>query len=113
MFEIIADLLSEFAAILNKRGAQDFMPPQEFVQSTFQRRYVERTSQLQRDRDVVVGALWFELIQEPQSFLRERQRQWAIALNGDQRRQCCKGILRLVVNHLRERRHCACLEQRT
>src|SRR5581483_8129903 len=69
-----------------ERGSQRLVPAQDLVQAPLQRRYVDRSAQRQRDRDVVGGGARGELLEEPEPLLGERERQRAGARRGPQRR---------------------------
>src|ERR1700754_2561737 len=67
-------------------STQDLVTPDEFVQRAPQRFAIERTGQTHGRRNVVCGRARFQLIEEPQTLLRERQREIAIARYGNDRR---------------------------
>src|SRR5581483_8656169 len=65
-----------FAAVARSaiRAAQDGVPCHDLVEGAPQGVAIERAGEAQRDRRVVSGADAFEMVEEPQALLRERER---------------------------------------
>jgi hypothetical protein len=82
----------------------------DFVERALQRLAVQPAPQADRRRHVVQRRARFELVQEPQALLRERQRQRAIALDRHQRRR--RIVSRARLHPQGQRGHCRRLEQR-
>src|SRR5437016_12760411 len=59
------------AADRRKDGAEGFVAPDHFVQSTLEDIQVERSVNSDRNRNVICVAALLELIEEPESLLRE------------------------------------------
>ena len=60
---------------IDERGAERFMPLDDFIQSAFQHKLIDRSAQPEADGDVVHGAVRDEPIEEPETLLGVRQRQ--------------------------------------
>ncbi len=76
----------------------------DFLEAPFERGTVERSGEAQRRRHVVAGALLFELGEEPEPLLRERQRQRCRPVGRAERRQAGPGRLPDLSRQSRHRR---------
>ncbi|OEZ95965.1 hypothetical protein DUGA2_64160 [Duganella sp. HH101] len=81
------DHLHRRAVHAGKAGTQGFVAAYDLVQCTLQRHHVELAVQTDRSRNIVERAARFELIEEPQALLRERQRHGRIAADRHHRRR--------------------------
>jgi hypothetical protein len=72
------DDLDRCAVPFGKGRPQHFVPPADLVQGEFQRRHVERTFDVQGQVQHVGRPVAFQLVEEPQGFLIQRQRQMTV-----------------------------------
>src|SRR5688572_22125022 len=72
--KVFGDDLNQLAVDLIKSRAEDFMPPDDLVETLRRCFSVERTSQPYRQRRVVRGAVRFQLGEKPQPLLRKTRR---------------------------------------
>ena len=85
----------------------------DLAEAPLQEIRVERASEPKRGRDVVEGAAGLELVEKPQTLLRERQREVAVALCAPERRdRLCSGTRTRPLDRARQSRHRGRLEQR-
>ena len=68
------DALNGLTILLHERSTQAFVTLQEGIQSSFERPNIERPAQAHGYRNIIGGLSGVELFEEPQAFLRERQR---------------------------------------
>jgi hypothetical protein len=59
---------------LDETSAQSFMPGNNLVKRPLQRFNAERASQSHANWNIVIGAAWLQLIEEPQALLGEGER---------------------------------------
>ena len=77
------DDLSRLPSHVLKSGPKGLVTPHNFGKCVFQRRPIQRTAQAQRDRHVVVRTVGYQLIQEPEALLGERQLQHFVAAGAN------------------------------
>src|SRR6266542_401454 len=63
-------------------GAKDLVPPDDLIQSAFERIEMQLTAHANCDRYVVKRIAGLQLVQEPEPLLRERKRHCAGAWHG-------------------------------
>ncbi len=85
------DHLHRFAIDAVKRGAQTFMTTDEFIQAALESKKIEWTTEVMDVRNVVDSGVGFQLVQEPQSLLRERERK-LICLPALRQDDCAREI---------------------
>ncbi|BCQ27143.1 hypothetical protein NK8_53320 (plasmid) [Caballeronia sp. NK8] len=85
-FQFRSDALNGLAIVLRERRAKAFVTRNERVQSGMKRGNIEGAAQTQGNRDVIGRLSGVELLEEPQTFLREGQRQMRGARKCLQRR---------------------------
>ncbi len=108
------DLRGRPALVLKDR-AQDFVPPDHFLEAARQRREVKLALESHRRRHVVSWTARLQLIKEPQPLLRKRQRQRTLTARRSRNRwpRCvCACLLLTRLDHRRELRHRRRIEQR-
>lgn len=71
----VDDLAGVAVRVAGEAGAQHLVPAHQLRQRRAQRRDVQRAADAQSHGDQVLGPAGLQLVQEPQSVLRERQRQ--------------------------------------
>src|SRR5262249_19698209 len=58
---------------------QTLVPPDDFIQRSLQRLNLQTTAQSHGDGNVVERAGWLQLMQEPKTLLRKREREFSLA----------------------------------
>ncbi len=98
-----------------ERRAQGFMPADQFLEAPLEHAHVQRALRTHHGWHVVEGASRLQSVQEPQSLLRERQRQGRISLHArSQGRNSQRGAcVCLPLRPFDECRHRGRLEERT